>query len=206
MSPPYKHICTTACPLEVGSLPLRPPDFGRGFSSYISSRPPYIVAIRLPKSSPRPALARRLIGPFEILSVRVPTAHSASNYSLTTSVLTPYPWASRHTVYPIPSHIVLKLFPFPALEFMEFFEVGKTLCRCLKAGLLTIYSLTKELFCTNLLRSFSGFSMSMVKCEDEERLPGALFLTLGGPREASILVQGTESQQQIILSWVLLTT
>lgn len=89
---------------------------------------------------------------------------------------------------------------------MEFLEIGEPLCRCLKAGLLTVYSLTKELFCTNLLRSFSGFSMSVVECKDEERLPGALFLTLGGPREASILAQGTERQQKFILLWVLLTT
>lgn len=78
---------------------------------------------------------------------------------------------------------------------MKFLEVSKALCRGLKARFLTIYSLTKELFCTNLLRSFSGFSMSVVKCKDEERLPGALFLTLGGPREASILAQATERQQ-----------
>ena len=77
---------------------------------------------------------------------------------------------------------------------MEFLEVGKPLRRCLKAGLLTIYSLTKKLFCTDLLRSFSGFSMLVVKSEDEEHIPGALFLTLGGPREASILAQGTERQ------------
>ena len=161
-SPPYIHIYTRACRPGVGSLPLGPEGCERGLYSCFSSRPPYIVAIGLPKSSPRPALARRLIWPFGILSVQVPTAHSASNCSLATSVLTPYPGASRHTVYPIPSHIVLKLFPFPALEFMEFLEIGKTLCRCLKAGLLTVYSLTKELFCTNLLRSYSGFSMSVV--------------------------------------------
>ena len=146
-------------------------------------------------------LARRLTWLFEILFVRVPTAHSASNCSLLTLGMRPYPGrTSRHTVHPIPTHIVLKLLPFPALEFMKLLEVGKALGRCLKPRLLTIYGFTKELFCADLLRSFSGFSTSMVRHTDKKNLPGALFLTLGGPREASIFAQGPERHQQISLS------
>ena len=78
---------------------------------------------------------------------------------------------------------------------MKLLEVGKPLSRCLKAGLLTIYGLTKELFCADLLGSFSGFSTSMAKHTEKRYLPGALFLTLGGPREASIFAQGPERPQ-----------
>ena len=77
---------------------------------------------------------------------------------------------------------------------MKLLEVGKPLGRCLKAGLLTIYSLAKELFCADLLRSFSGFSTLMIKLTEKKYLPGALFLTLGGPREASIFAEGLERQ------------
>ena len=78
---------------------------------------------------------------------------------------------------------------------MKLLEVGKPLGRCLEARLLTIYGLTKELFCADLLRSFRGFSTLMIKPTEKRYLPGALFLTLGGPREASIFADGPERQR-----------
>ena len=62
-----------------------------------------------------------------------------------------------HTVHPIPSHIVLKLLPLPALKFMELLEVGEPLCGRLKARFLTVYSFPKKLLCADLLRGLLDY-------------------------------------------------
>lgn len=70
---------------------------------------------------------------------------------------------------------------------MELFKVGKALCRCLKAGLLPIDGFPKKLLRANLLRSLRAIS----KCRftlGKVNLPGALFFTLGGPRETSMKI------------------
>jgi hypothetical protein len=47
----------------------------------------------------------------------------------------------------IPSDIVLKLFALTALVFVKFLEVGKSRSRRLYSRLLSIYGLSKQLFC-----------------------------------------------------------
>ena len=71
---------------------------------------------------------------------------------------------------------------------MKLLKIGEPLRGRLKAWLLTVHSFAKELFCADLLGSFAGISKSISWQTVERVLPGALFLTLGGPLETSIII------------------
>lgn len=68
---------------------------------------------------------------------------------------------------------------------MELFEIGKPLGRCLEAWLLPVDSLSQKLFGADLLGGLRDVSHCSLVLE--VYLPGALFLTLGGPRETSMI-------------------
>ena len=70
---------------------------------------------------------------------------------------------------------------------MKLLEVREPLRGGLKARFLTIYGFAEELFCADLLRGCLRYQCLKIEKSDEQDLPGALFLTFGGPREASIL-------------------
>lgn len=68
---------------------------------------------------------------------------------------------------------------------MEFFEVGETLGRRLEARLLPVDGFSKKLLRTDLLGGLGHIRIKGARM-GKVNLPGALFLTLGGPRETSI--------------------
>ncbi len=68
---------------------------------------------------------------------------------------------------------------------MKLFEICESLRRRLQSWLLSVNSLAEQLFCTDLLRGLQNVSTD-VYSNARRYLPAALFLTLGGPREASM--------------------
>ncbi len=96
---------------------------------------------------------QRSIGPYHRLSNRLVANYF--RYLPSKFLLFQFPLCISHPIVhinPIAPDIVLKLFPLPALEFMEFFEIRKALGRCLKARLLTVNSFPQKLFGRDLLR------------------------------------------------------
>lgn len=68
---------------------------------------------------------------------------------------------------------------------MKLFQVCESLRWRLESWLLPIDSFAEELLRANLLRGLTSVSVCLIGTSRQDS-PGALFLTLGGPRDASM--------------------